>query len=167
MALKTDFLSPIPPRLIMGATKYAQPFLIHALVNYTSKTLSERRPQDGYALIAATGFLYVVLAFSTTYYQHKTYQIVTKLRGALVTLVFMHMQQSSTSGLVDNAPVTLMSTDVDVATTGIQGIHELWASPAEIGIAVWLLERQIGVLCIIPLSIALSEYSYFPLLPIS
>jgi ATP-binding cassette, subfamily C (CFTR/MRP), member 1 len=98
------------------------------------------------------------MAFSMAYYQHKTYQLVTRLRGTLASTVFLKSLCIPASRNQDNAPITLMNTDVDKTTTGLQVIHELWASLFEAGIAAWLLERQIGFLYIVPFSITLGKH---------
>lgn len=53
----------------------------------------------------------------------------------------------------DSAAVTLMGTDVERIVDSLTLLHELWASIFEIGIAVWLLERQISFASVVPLVI--------------
>jgi ATP-binding cassette, subfamily C (CFTR/MRP), member 1 len=50
----------------------------------------------------------------------------------------------------DITGLTLMGTDVDRVLVGFRSIHEVWASLLEMGIAVYLLERQLQVACLIP-----------------
>lgn len=38
-----------------------------------------------------------------------------------------------------------MSADVERITTGVTVVHELWAGLVSIGIALWLLDRLLGV----------------------
>ncbi|OQD90867.1 hypothetical protein PENANT_c001G04474 [Penicillium antarcticum] len=45
----------------------------------------------------------------------------------------------------DSAALTLMSVDVERIGSGLQYVHEVWASPIDIGLALWLLERQLGL----------------------
>lgn len=52
-----------------------------------------------------------------------------------------------TTSAKEAAAVTLMSTDVDGIASGIQEMHEIWASILELAVAVYLLERQIGPAC--------------------
>lgn len=47
----------------------------------------------------------------------------------------------------DAAAVTLMSTDIDGIASGLQSTHDIWASVIELGLGVYLLERQVGVAC--------------------
>lgn len=46
--------------------------------------------------------------------------------------------------------ITLMGTDVERISTSLRDIHEIWASPIDIGLALWLLERQLAVSCLMP-----------------
>jgi hypothetical protein len=138
--------------------RYSQPFLFESIISFVQKPASERPRNNGYGLIAATGLLYLSLAISLTYYQHKTYQLVIRLRGALVSLLYTKTLTSPPQSLSKKAPVTLMSVDVDGITSAAPNAHEIWASPAEIGVAIWLLQRQIGVMCVVPLSIVFREH---------
>jgi hypothetical protein len=54
-----------------------------------------------------------------------------------------------------------MGTDVERIASGFRLIHEMWASLIEIGVAIYLLERQVGVACIVPALIVVGLY--FPL----
>lgn len=141
----------------MIVLKYTQPVLFTAIINFTQLPGSNRNEKYGYGIIAATALLYLSLTFATTYYQHKTYQLVTKSRGALVAFLYAKTLASKPQSLSDKAPITLMSIDVDGITGAAPKLHEMWAAPMEMGIAVWLLQRQIGAVCIAPLAIALSK----------
>jgi len=138
----------------MLVLSYTQPFLFQAIINHLDIPRSKRDPNKGYGLIAATGLLYLFLVIIKTYYQHKTYQLVTKVRGCLVSLLYSKTLQSAPSTLSNRAPVTLMSVDVDGVTSAVPLYNEIWASAAEIGIAAWLLERQLGVVWIVPFGVA-------------
>lgn len=43
-----------------------------------------------------------------------------------------------------------MSNDVDNIAFGVQNMHEVWASPIETGIALFLLQRQVAWAAVIP-----------------
>lgn len=42
-----------------------------------------------------------------------------------------------------------MSTDIDSISSGINDLHEIWASILELGVAVYLLYLEIGVACFV------------------
>lgn len=62
-------------------------------------------------------------------------------------MIFKKTIDLDTTSAKEGAAVTLMSTDVDGIATGIQEMHEIWASVVELVVAVYLLERQIGPAC--------------------
>lgn len=51
----------------------------------------------------------------------------------------------------DSAAVTLMSTDIEGVASGLQKIHDIWASVIELGLGVYLLQRQVGTACFLVL----------------
>ncbi|KAI6782626.1 Multidrug resistance-associated protein 1 [Emericellopsis cladophorae] len=53
------------------------------------------------------------------------------------------------------AALTLMSADIERIDMGWRTAHDLWANLVEIGIAIYLLERQLGIACLIPVATAL------------
>jgi len=50
-----------------------------------------------------------------------------------------------------------MSTDVERIAQSLRMIHQLWATPVELILAIWLLERQLGVACVMPVILALGR----------
>lgn len=58
--------------------------------------------------------------------------------------------------LQDSAAITLMGTDVERIVVSFKAIHEVWASLLDVGVAVWLLERQLFVACVVPAIIGTS-----------
>ena len=63
------------------------------------------------------------------------------------------------SGLDPSASVVLMSADIERITVGWQTIHELWANILEVALAIYLLKRQLGVACVIPVAVAIGKCS--------
>jgi len=59
---------------------------------------------------------------------------------------------------VDTASsMTLMSADVERIVTGMTTAHELWSNTIEVGLAIYLLQRQLGVASGIPVGVAVGE----------
>lgn len=50
-----------------------------------------------------------------------------------------------------------MSTDTQRIADGIKFVHELWATLLEAGLAIFLLQRQVGALAVAPIGIALGQ----------
>jgi len=74
------------------------------------------------------------------------------IRGALSSLIYSRIFQlnSVTSTTQGSATLTLTSTDVERICSSFEGLHELWANPIEVAVAVWLLQQHLGVACIAP-----------------
>lgn len=54
--------------------------------------------------------------------------------------------------------MTLMSADIERIVQGWQTMHELWAAAAEVGIAIFLLQKQLGVACVVPIAVSIRMY---------
>lgn len=80
------------------------------------------------------------------FYQHRLYRFITMVRGSLVSLILSKNLDLDLAAVADSsAPLTLVSTDVRTICKSFESIHEVWANPIEIGIAIWLLQRQLGL----------------------
>ena len=87
------------------------------------------------------------------------------LRGTLITSVFRKatlLPANGPASAADNAKtVTLMSADCERITRGLVPLHDLWADITQVAIATWLIERQLGVACVAPIAVTLSELLVF------
>lgn len=90
-------------------------------------------------------------------YQHMTYRGITMVRGILVTMLYKKASSLSLNEADPANSLTLMSADVERITQGWQTMHEIWANSAEIGLAIFLLERQLGISCVVPVCVALGK----------
>lgn len=52
-----------------------------------------------------------------------------------------------------------MTADVERIDFTIEKLHSVWASVIELGIGIFLLEREVGWACIAPAVVAISQYS--------
>lgn len=86
--------------------------------------------------------------------------MITGFRGALVGLIYEQTLQLG-SEQVEMGAVTLMSTDVDRLTMSFQSLNEMWAQTAEIALGIWLLEGQLGWVCIAPIFIVVGRLLSF------
>jgi ATP-binding cassette subfamily C (CFTR/MRP) protein 1 len=141
-----------PPLCLIGFN-YAQPFLIGTIITYVGKV--DRNENYGYGLIAATGLVYLGIAVSTVHYQHCLFRMITMFRGAMVSLIYARTLELQAAVLDDSASLTLMSTDIDRVVFSLEQAMELWARSIEIAIGIWLLERQLGWVCIAPIVVVM------------
>jgi len=103
-------------------------------------------------------------------------------RGALVSTVMSKILtvSATVAGAKGSGTLTLISADVERVVLGfcmyyhsrskglvqrsiylqhtIASFNDIWAAPLEVGIALWLLQRELGFAFFAPCLIALSEY---------
>ncbi|KAL7944723.1 P-loop containing nucleoside triphosphate hydrolase protein [Trichoderma barbatum] len=153
-SLRRPLMVTILPRLFLIGFKFSQPFLINRVINYIQEEGDNggSREDIGYALVGATGLVYLGSAISNGFYQHKLFRSLTMIRGALTSLVYIHTLEVSAmaSDNSNAAAITLSGPDVASITRAFESFHEIWANPLEIALAIWLLARQLGLGCIGP-----------------
>lgn len=79
------------------------------------------------------------------------------VRGGLIAMLYRKATDLSMKDLDPAASMTLMSADIERIVQGWQSMHEIWANSAEVAIAIYLLKRQIGVACVIPVGVSICE----------
>ncbi|KAK0706203.1 P-loop containing nucleoside triphosphate hydrolase protein [Lasiosphaeria miniovina] len=151
--LKWPIAHSLFPRACLTALTFSQPFLINRAIKLSQEPITPATTQAGYGLIGAYFLVYVGIAASMGQYQHRTFRTVIMLRGALVAAVYA---KTATLGLgVDPAAaMTLMSADMERIVQGCQTMHEVWANAAEVGVAIFLLQQQLGVACVVPVVVS-------------
>lgn len=79
------------------------------------------------------------------------------VRGSLINLIYASTYSATTfSG--DTSSLTLTTVDVEKAMHGFEDIHELWASLAQIAIAVYVLASHMSWACVAPIAVPLSLF---------
>lgn len=77
-------------------------------------------------------------------------------RGGLMTLVFQHMMTLPLGSTDESSAMSLMGADIEMLAEYFQStVCEAWASVLQLGLAAWLLETQIGIICITPILVVL------------
>lgn len=157
--LKWHLLSAFPPRLALIGFQFCQVFLLNRAIAFSQQPANANTTNEGYGLIGAYFIVYCGIAFTMAQYQHLTYRAITMARGGLISMLFAKSSFLEANKADSASSLTLMSADIERITNGWQTMHEIWASVIEIAIAIYLLERQLGVACTIPLAVAISKRS--------
>lgn len=155
--LKWHLLAVVPSRLGLIAFDFAQPFLIQRAISFSSRSKAQDPDNVGYGLIGAYFLVYSGIAITTAQYQHLTYRAITMARGGLISLMFAKTSSLKANAADPATSMTLMSADIERITNGWQTMHEIWANIIEIALAIYLLERQLGAACVIPLGVAIGK----------
>src|SRR3569833_139974 len=160
-ALARTLLGPlllgVLPRLALAGFRFCQPFLIGSLLDHIGNSLDGNAAwkNAGYGFIGASVFIYFGVAVSTALYWYCHERFICMTRGALVSAIYQKLTQLKMDDVSDSAAVTLMSTDIERIRVGLLNLHEFWGSALEVGLACWLLYRQLGVAFIAPLVVVM------------
>ncbi|KAF5532006.1 multidrug resistance-associated 1 [Fusarium phyllophilum] len=111
------------------------------------------------------------LGFSNSLTEHDLYAIEKSLvgkrlfaqvekswravRGSLISLVYDKTLDLSITAFDESIAVTLMSADTENICLNFASIHEMWASPIECAVALYLLYRQLGMAFLAPMVVAI------------
>jgi ABC-type multidrug transport system fused ATPase/permease subunit len=143
--LKWPLLSAAPARLALIGFTFAQPLLLKRALAVSGSEPTPYNSNVGYALIGAYFLVYTGMAITLSQHQHRTYRAITMLRGGLVSMIY---RKANSLSLTDADPansVTLMSADVERIVQGWATITDMWANPIEIGLAIFMLQQELGV----------------------
>ena len=156
-SLRWELLYPVPARILLIGFTFCQPLLVKSILEYLEQARSSTWPDDtDNFLLAGMALAYFGMAVCSSLYSYLMVCLLAKVRSMLVSSVYRKvMQLPSTSN--DKAAVTLMSTDVERITAGLRSLHDIWAELTEVGIAIWLLERELGVGAVGPVILAICK----------
>ncbi|KAK9426251.1 putative ABC multidrug transporter [Seiridium unicorne] len=146
-AFKVTCITAALPRLCLTGFRFAQPFFIERVINFIAEPVNKDTQGIARGLIGAAVLIYLGIAVTRCYYQHLNFQLVTIIRGGLVAMIFDKTMRLDHSMAKDSEAITLMSADIEGIEPGVELIHEIWASVVELGIGLYLLQRQIGAAC--------------------
>ena len=178
--LKRPLLAAAFPRLCLIGFSFAQPFLINRAILFASSPDTPENRNVGYGLIGAFVLVYIGIAvsfehnvvgttgtnkwfeISSVQYEYRMYRAATMIRGCLIPCIYRKTLTLETSEVSPAAALTLISTDIETIKDGIVHLHEVWASPIEIALAIYLLQRQVGAASAIPIAFAIGMRKFFP-----
>ncbi|KAJ5198318.1 Cyclic peptide transporter [Penicillium cinerascens] len=129
------------PRLAYIGFSFAQPFLVQRVLDFLSEAQGPNSHTEAYYLIAAYGIVYLGLAISMAISEHKTYRVITMVRGSLSTMIFQKTLRLPHSKISDTAGITHLTGGVEWVSMGLLGLHEFYSSVIEAGLAIWLVFR--------------------------
>ncbi|KUI53705.1 ABC transporter C family member 3 [Cytospora mali] len=131
-------------RLCLTAFTFSQPFLVQGLLNYVKQGSSDT-PAEGTWLIVAYAAVYTGIAICQAGYMYQTERLIVMIRGGLISMLYHDMLNMDTMKASKSSPVALISMDMEKIATGLQTVHHTWAGLLEVALAIWLLERQLGL----------------------
>ncbi|KAB8238859.1 putative ABC multidrug transporter [Aspergillus alliaceus] len=149
-----ELLSAVLPRACLAALNICQPLLLHKSLSFSIEPETSATTNIGYGLIGAYILVYLGMAITTGQYQHRTYRAITMVRGAVISMVYRKAATLSVEDADPASSLTLMSADIERIVQGWQTIHDIWGNALEIGLAIFLLEQQLGVAAVVAVGVA-------------
>lgn len=75
-----------------------------------------------------------------------------------MAVVFKHMMTLPLGGTDESSAMSLMGSDIEMLAEYFQStVCETWANILQLGLATWLLETQMGAVCIAPIAVVIGE----------
>ncbi|KAJ5085131.1 hypothetical protein N7532_009902 [Penicillium argentinense] len=148
------FISAVLPQICLTAFTFCQPFLISATINFISEPSTSENRVQGPALVGAYVLVYMGMTISKAVYWRQTFRLVTMIRGGLISLIYRQTAKLPAEQFKGSSSITLISTDVERLSYRLRNLHEAWMGPIQVVVAIVLLERQLGVACLIPAAIS-------------
>ena len=97
---------------------------------------------------------------STAVYRQLGYRAVTMLRGALIALIYEKMMALPAGKTSESCAMSLMGSDVEAFADYFHDtICDTWADILQLGLAIFLLAKLIGLVCIAPIIIVVRKYA--------
>ncbi|KAL9572706.1 hypothetical protein ACKAV7_003105 [Fusarium commune] len=140
-----------PPSGRLGESFFLEYY--HRTIGFASNLDEDKA--IGWGLTGAWCCVFIGLAIANSFYWHMTYQFVTAVRGSLISLIYDKTLDLSITAFDESIAVTLMSADTENICLNFASIHEMWASPIECGVALYLLYRQLGMAFLAPMVVAI------------
>ena len=135
-------LAPILPRLAWIAVMFAQPFVLQRILSFISNPAENI--SIGYGLIAAIGLIYLLIGLTKAQYQHALNTCMLEVRNVVVTAIYDTALEVDSTALGTGTTSTLINNDIDIIMSGLHALHEIWASVVTLGVAMWLIYKQIS-----------------------
>ncbi|CRG88497.1 hypothetical protein PISL3812_05528 [Talaromyces islandicus] len=153
-ALQPEILTAAILRLFLSIFKLLQPLLIGRVTSWLSQDRSD--VNYGYGLIGATFLVYIGMALINAMAKRQFDRFSTKLRGTFISVIHSKSLVLPAGQLNNGEVLTLISNDVNRVCDSLEQIFELLSTPLEVIVAIYLLEREIGIICIAPVAFSLA-----------
>ncbi|EYU21738.1 hypothetical protein MIMGU_mgv1a0212501mg, partial [Erythranthe guttata] len=122
---------------------FAGPLLLNKLIRFLQKGSTD---VDGYVLAISLGLVSVLKSFLDTQYSFRLAQLRLKLRSSIMTIIYrkcLCVSLAERSKFSEGEIQTFMSVDADRIVNLCNSAHDMWSLPFQIGVALYLLYRQV------------------------
>ncbi|KAK4444912.1 ABC multidrug transporter [Podospora aff. communis PSN243] len=139
------------PRFCLVALNLTQPFLIEKVVKTLSEPEGPQTRNTGYGMVGAVAIVYVGSAVSAGFHQHMGFRLMAMMRGGLISTIYQKALSLPSTDSGSSPVMTLLGTDVErICEIWHDAIAEIFPNIIQLGVAIWLLYRQMGAVCVAP-----------------
>ncbi|KAE8153728.1 P-loop containing nucleoside triphosphate hydrolase protein [Aspergillus avenaceus] len=148
-----DLLAPVLPRACYLGLTLAQAFLVERATALVSNSEATQRAKN--AVVGAYVLVYLGLAVTYSLYRQNAVRAAVAMRASLTDFVFQRLSHLDSAVELAGSATTLVSADIERIQFGMREIHEVWANLIATVIALYLIERSIGVAMVTALGISI------------
>ncbi|KAK8134552.1 hypothetical protein PG984_006564 [Apiospora sp. TS-2023a] len=164
-ALMMDTLLSFPKEIsiILIATtmqvglQICQPFLLQEMVAFLGDPTAPMT--TGYGLLGGFFCYSLANALIIPWCFHYQFRLMIMARGVLVSMIYSKLLRSRANGVEQFSAFTLMTNDVEKIVDVWWRLLEPWYCLLQIGICTYLLYRQLGAICCVPILIILLTFT--------
>ncbi|KAL8456965.1 hypothetical protein ACS0TY_034986 [Phlomoides rotata] len=130
-------------KMVNDCLGFAGPLLLNKLIRFLQQG---SRNVDGYVLAISLGLVSVLKSFLDTQYSYRLAQLRLKLRSSIMTIIYrkcLHINLAERSKFSEGEIQTFMSVDANRVVNLCNSVHDMWSLPLQIGIALFLLYKQV------------------------
>lgn len=102
-----------------------------------------------------TGDFGIISQVTNQFFLSQTYKLAVKVRGCLVGIIYREMLTIRAESANSSSAMSLMSGDVETITLATRCIVDIVPNCIQIGLAMWILNLQIGVAFVAPVLVSL------------
>lgn len=159
-SLRWPLLYPVLPYLLHIAFTYSKPLMIKAVLEYLDRDNSLPASEDTETILILAMFVaFSGYAVSHSLYSNMQDRLGIKASGMLTSAIYIKVTELP-SAETEQAATTLMEVDVHRICIGLHLLHSLWSNLLQVGIGLYLLQRELGFAAIAP--VAIVGCAFFP-----
>ncbi|KAH7381027.1 ABC transporter [Cadophora sp. MPI-SDFR-AT-0126] len=139
------------PRLLFTAFRYCQPLLVIRAIAYVADDLpSFENRNEGFQLLLFAFVIYMGMAVTKGMYDIRLHRLNVMSHMTMIGLIYNRSFTIKAGTFDDAAAVTLMSNDAEQIMFTADLFHELWSQMIELCIGLYLLAKELGWVCVVP-----------------
>jgi ATP-binding cassette subfamily C (CFTR/MRP) protein 1 len=80
------------------------------------------------------------------------------IRAGLISIIYKSSLDIAVGTIETSSPMSLMGADVERIMTTLQWIISTAPNIIQVAVAIWILEKRLGAICVAPVIVVLCEF---------